>query len=525
MANRNLLPPSGNKKLQYPNVPTNNDIVNLESGIEKLNTVMQHPEFKLWMYSGAARGIRQKILALDYQVIRNVVQKVPVINAIINTRIDQIMPYCHPVEGKDQKGFKIVAREGIEPDRKKIHLFRDFYEMTGFIDDPEREDDLVDYIQKIVRDTLEIDQIATQLQFNRMGQVVAFWALDASYIKRVDPDESDFPRDVRFVQLIENKVYNTYGYRDLLFDYKNKRSNLIYNGYGYSPIEQCIDVITTLLFGFNYVRDQFLRDRMPKGYISVMGDASQEQLDSIQRYWYYAMTGAGASWNIPVLPSGKEGVGIEFKQIGQSNRDMEYHRAMMFLSSIIGAVFSMDLAEIGIKSDDSQAVIGENSQPRINMSRERGLSAIISFVEQHLNKVIRRVDPDYRFKFIGTELDDEIKQADLETKQIASTMSIDQILEKKGQKPFNEKWSKIVLNDKVVQMILAKEQQNFEKQQVAAQAGQDQSATENPSGQIQFDMAPGTTEEAKPSKSAKSMKKSELFKALTDYGMEHILID
>ncbi|MBA7556977.1 hypothetical protein ES705_49705 [subsurface metagenome] len=72
-------------------------------------------------------------------------------------------------------------------------------------------------------------------------------------------------------------------------------------------------MITTLLFVYNYLKDQLIRDRIPKGFISVMGDASKPQLDVIRNYWYAAMSGAGGSWNIPIVPSGKEGVGINFK--------------------------------------------------------------------------------------------------------------------------------------------------------------------------------------------------------------------
>ena len=80
-----------------------------------------------------------------------------------------------------------------------------------------------------------------------------------------------------------------------------------------------------------------------------MGDAGKPQLDAIRNYWYAAMSGAGGSWNIPIVPSGKEGVGIDFKLLGHNNKDMEYHKMMLFLSSMIAAVFSIDLMVYYVK--------------------------------------------------------------------------------------------------------------------------------------------------------------------------------
>ena len=594
-------------KRNRPGRPTN-QLVNYDSAIKRLDSLLTHPDFKLWAFTGAARGIRNKILSLDYQVLRNVVSKVPLISAIEQLRIDQIMPYCQLVTEKDQKGFMILPISGIEPNKKEIAQLIQFVEQTGYEYDPEREDNFGDFVQQLIRDTLEIDQVGTQIQYNRVLQPMAYWSLDPASLRRVDIDNSDYPPDVRFVQYVESKVYRTYTNAEMIFDYKNRRSNLVYRGYGYclpgyvrivtdqgqlpleqiyndpslliwdgdafrqamrifsgekvvwrlsfsdgttldcsedhyiktwdgvdtvlwkqvknlriseqvipyekekgigglkrisdianlgmsvqmydlsiiggtpqyvaegvyvhnSPVEMAIDVITTLLFGYNHLRDQFLRDRVPKGFIQIMGDAAPDQIEAVQRYWYYAMTGAGAQWNIPILPSGKEGMGIEFKQIGNNNRDMEYHKAMMFVSSIITSVFSVDMAELGIKSEDSQPLVGENLGPRIEASRERGLNALLYFIEQHMNKILAKITPKYRFRFIGNNLDDEVKRAELNVKRLSVSKTIDELRREQGEEPFNETWSNIVLNDKAVQIQLNEMNLKMQQAELAAAGG------------------------------------------------------
>ena len=432
---------------------------NEESTIKKLTSQLIDPKVQNWLWGGA-QGVRERILQLNFETLRRSVGQLPLINGIINTRQDQILPFLKYATEQNDRGFRFEIENrteefrGEKEDENEIIQLTNFIEQTGFVFDGDREDDFMDYISMLVRDTYEIDQVATEIQYNRMGEPVAFWGLDGATIARVT-DEKRWGRDIRFVQKIDDKVYEEYKSEDLIFDYKFKRSDIKYRGYGYSPVEMCINIITTLLFGYNYIRDQLIKDRVPKGFISVMGDVAKPQLDSIRNYWYAAMTGAGAQFNVPILPSGKDGVGIDFKNLSSNNKDMEYHKTMMFISSLVGAVFSMDLAELGIKTDDSTSIIGENAEPRIQSSKDRGLASMLGFAEQHVNKIIRKITKKYRFKFVGLEREDEQKKAEGRNKQITGWRTIDEVREEDGLEPFDTDWSTMPMNAQAVQMVIA----------------------------------------------------------------------
>lgn len=445
------------------------DLITTSATVSKLHSVLTSPEVMGYLQSGMFQGVREKILRVNFQTIRNVVDRIPLVNAIILLRTDQVIPFCRYSQDDNEPGYhfeRVDGKQWTDKDDKVAEKLCEFFNQTGFIQDSDREDDLSDYVSLLTRETLTIDQIATEMQRNRKGEVVAFWLLDASSIKRVDPRLSTFPKKIKFVQQIENKIYNQYSDEYLLFDHKNKRADIRFRGYGYSSTEQAIDLITTLLFGYNYIRDQLLRDRVPKGFLSVMGDVGQPQLDSIRRYWYSAMSGAGGQWNIPILPSGKEGVGVEFKHLGFSNRDMEYHKLMMFVSTVVGAVFGIDLAELGIKTDDSTSLIGENVEPRIQASKDRGLTSLLFFIGQHLNKILRKVTTEYRFKFVGMVRENEAIKWDVVRKKIESAYTINEIREMEGEEPIDEAYADVVLNPQAVQIY----QQDRQNEQQAKQA-------------------------------------------------------
>ncbi len=493
-----------------------------EATLKKLQSFLTDPYFQVWSTSGAAAGIRRKVLSIDYVVLRNIVERVPLFNAVINTRIGQIMPYCRRSTDADARGFKIVnvkdSKKG-ENNKKEdpnIDILCNFFEQTGFLYDPDREDDLSDYAQMFIRDTIEIDQIATEIQLNKLGEGSAFWALDGATVQRVDPEKSSFDEDVRFVQLINMKVENTYTNKTMIFDYMNKRSDIKHRGFGYSIVEQVIDIATTLLFGYGYVRDQLVKDRVPKGFISVMGDIDGTQIESIKRYWYAAMSGAGGQWSIPILPSGKDGIGMDFKTLGSSNKDMEYHKTMMFLSSIVAAVANIDLAEMGIKADDSQALIGDDSDARMKASKDRGLGALLAFFEQHLNKILRKITDEYQLKIVGFEVENKKQDADVAKSEIEAYKSIDEVREEKGKKPFNEEWSKMPLNPQAVQMklqqISQEQQEKMQQQQMSAGGSEGGFGDENP-------------EDANsPYGSDSGSFNEDMFKSLTNKKVKHFII-
>lgn len=444
-------------------------VADVNSTIKQLQSQLVDPQVQTWLWHGA-QGIRERILQLNFRTLRNLSQRLPLINAIINTRVDQMLPFCHYAVEKGDKGFTFEIEDRTkeyrtaEVDDNEVIELSTFIEQTGLVFDSDREDDFADYMEMFVRDTYEVDQIATEVQRNRLGNPTAFWGLDGATIFRVS-DETRFGRGVRFVQMIQDKIYNEYGIDDLVFDYRYKRSDIKYRGYGYSPVEQAIDVITTLLFGYQYIRDQLMKDKIPKGFIAVMGDVAKPQLDSIRNYWYAAMAGAGGQWAIPILPSGKDGVGVDFKNLSQSNKDMEYYKTITFVSSLVAAVFSIDLAELGIKTNERGPLLGENIEPKLQHSKDRGLSSMLSYLAQHINKLIRKVTEKYRFKFVGLERTDEQKKAEVRAKQLNTHRSIDEIREEDELKPYAEDWSKMPLHPQAVQIFLAEKQAKQQEEQ------------------------------------------------------------
>ena len=151
---------------------------------------------------------------------------------------------------------------------------------------------------------------------------------------------------------------------------------------------------------------------------------------------------------------------------------MEYHKLMMFEHSIIAAVCGIDLAEFGMKSDDSQSLIGESTAPRLQYSKSRGVNSKLAYLEQHLNKILRKVTLKYKLKFVGMEPEDDDKKGKVDNNLIKTKMTINEIRERDGEDYIDAEWANVVLDPQAVQIYLAGKQAEAQKEMQQQQQDQ-----------------------------------------------------
>lgn len=457
-----------------------------DSTLRKLKTTFEDETLFLTR-AGTAQEARERVMSMDFKTLRGIVKKLSIVNMCINCREQQVNPFLSPATSRDDQGFIIykkgtMNKHSFKINDKKAMELMEMFNQTGIKYDPEREDDLIDFGKMLVREVLSIDQVAIELQRNRRGEVAAFWLVDGATIYRCFEHGFEGNKKIKWVQMIDSRIEAAYTRGDLIFDYMYKRADIVHRGYGYSLLEQAIDLVTTLILGISYNRDLFLKDKIPKGFLALQGEADSKTIKALQRYWYYAMSGAGAKFNIPILPSGKEGVSLDFKQLGQTNRDIEYQKLMNFFLSLFAGVFGIDVAELGIKTDTSQAMMYENLQSRQEYSKDRGLKSLLAFLSSIFNKILRKIDEDYVFEFVGVDPEDEAQKYETQQKAIKATMSINDLLERDGLPKKKGEMYDLVLDPGIVQIYLAdKAQESQEKmqQEQEQQQGQEEGGEDN----------------------------------------------
>ena len=463
-------------------------------------------------------GYKEKYAILDYSKCRQITYADPIVAAIIQTRLNQVAAFAEPQVDQYKIGYKIslVDPEAIPTaaDKKKSKEMEKFMLTCGvpeaFEDTPElkKRDSFETFLRKIARDTLTFDQINFEVIPRRNGMPYAFSAVDAATVRLV-PDKKEQvermggPRDQsldhifsysdkhfkeyksktpRYVQIINGVVHHTFDEWELAFGVRNPRTDIWSSGYGFSEIEMLVTTITSHMNAETYNRKFFSQGSSVKGMISFEGGVPPDQLESFRRQWYQQVAGVNNAWKTPMIALGKEGK-LNWTSMHSNNREMEFGKWMEYCIKTICGVFQIDPIEIGFDISRQGAGQGGNSSgggmgytnqaERLMYSQDKGLRPLMNHIQNLLNEyIVFRLDPRFKFEFVGLNGIDEKDELDKTEKKIKTFKTINEIRAEHDMEPLKEKvgnFGDLILDASLIQYVTQKEQ--AEAQEAMPQPG------------------------------------------------------
>lgn len=442
-----------------------------------------------------ATNYKDKPSSLSYNILYQMSVKNSVVGAVINTRVNQVSAFTKPARfSEDGAGYKIRLRDPSETpsDEQKevMNSIELFLENCGFSDDSDR-DDFDTFIRKIVRDSLTYDQMCFEIIPDRKGKPAEILAVDAATIRAASenyqadqtwmemvPNKKN--EEVKWVQVVDGTIVSWFTARELAFGVRNPRTNINLQPYGFSELEQLIHQITSHLYAEEYNSKFFSQGGTTKGIINIKSDpngiGNKEQLDSFKRQWRAQVNGMTGAWKTPVLQVPN---GIEYINVSQSNREMEFEKWMNYLVNIVCAVYQIDPAEVnfpnnGGVSGNGGSVFESSQEVKLKNSKDKGLKPLMRFIESIINKfVVSKFSQDYVFVFTGLDDKSEEEKAELDTKQVKTWRTINEIRKEHGEKPLEN--GDIILDPSYLNYIQQKEM----AAQQGAMGGDEQMMGEN----------------------------------------------
>lgn len=424
-----------------------------------------------------ATNYKDKPSSLSYNILYQMSVKNSVVGAVINTRVNQVSAFTKPSRfSEDGVGYKIRLRDPSEtPNAEQKEVMNSielFLENCGFSDDSDR-DDFDTFIRKIVRDSLTYDQMCFEIIPDRKGKPAEILAVDAATIRAASenyqadqtwmemvPNKKN--EEVKWVQVVDGTIVSWFTARELAFGVRNPRTNINLQPYGFSELEQLIHQITSHLYAEEYNSKFFSQGGTTKGIINIKSDpngiGNKEQLDSFKRQWRAQVNGMTGAWKTPVLQVPN---GIEYINVSQSNREMEFEKWMNYLVNIVCAVYQIDPAEVnfpnnGGVSGNGGSVFESSQEVKLKNSKDKGLKPLMRFIESIINKfVVSKFSQDYVFVFTGLDDKSEEEKAELDTKQVKTWRTVNEIRKEHGEKPLEN--GDIILDPSYLNYIQQKE--------------------------------------------------------------------
>lgn len=406
-------------------------------------------------------GWRERPSALTYETLRQMSIQATPIQSIITLRRNQISQFCRPQQGDYDKGYRIILRDRrnnrsmTSAELKRASEIERMLETTGYLlpyEKPTTRDSFRTFIKKSIHDVLVFDQWCFEKQRDMQGKVSRFVALDGSSIRPAVADvEHMTPEEhrerVTHVQVYENTVVAEYTSDDIAWCVMNPRTDLRVNGFGFSPIEGIVQLVTAWLFGFQYNQKFFTQGSAIKGLINIKGAIPDKQMRAFRRMWYTMISGVGNAWRTPILNAED----IQWQSMHSSNREMEFSAWMDWLTKLICAVYGTDPTEINFQfgnTGQSGAPLQEASQEeKIKESKARGLRPLVDHLTDNINAhIIWDLCPDFEFSFTGLDAGAEESERKSLMEEVQHWKTIDEVRAQKDLPPLPDGKGAIILN-------------------------------------------------------------------------------
>jgi hypothetical protein len=473
-------------------------------------------------YTGS--GYKRPLKKVGFEILKRM-GDTHIAKMVRNTRINQVRDYLRFVTDEQDQGFTIRKRKSLFEDRKEPNRTerKEIEFIVKFLENSKKPvekkegginfdttkwdifDDFDEFIQMIIDDSLTYDQLTVEIQRNRKFEIVSYKAIDASTIRlldTIDPRHYDdnarkydevlgyLPRycQVWGSQLEKNPVTGKevlYYPWELIFAVRNKTTDILKNGYGTSELETLISIMTWILYGMDYNGNFFKQGSNPKGFINIKsGGGGQDVANDFRDMWRQMISGVQNSHKIPVF----EGIDLEWVDLQQSNKDMEFQLWVEFLIVMFCAVYTIDPSELGFEFQSASKIFGQDGQKqRLQHSINKGLKPILKFLEKVIDKyIVSEINPDYEFAWCGVDLDDEetkIKNIDMALK--AGITSFEKQFEAYEGEKYDEK-KHTILNPVFQQAQQMKMYGGLDSNQAVDQmTGEDETGGPNPFAQFE----------------------------------------
>lgn len=351
---QNILPNLLDSKIQQMTSSNDlNEIMKANLYLDSLNK-RQSSGIKAFFFDpnnavNAGRGYKENVYygSLPFSVLRRM-GDIFVVRAVVNTRIEQVQNYLHFSLDEQKNGYTIRKKRDFfndfnlndtsKEDQKKIEYIKNFLEMGGLNEKWDSFDTFQDFGRKIVFDSLTLDQLAFEITRDNSWNLSRFQAIDASTIRlldSIDPRCREEFEQYRYKgylpkycmvwdgQIVRNPTTEesvVFYPWELGYGVRNKSTSIWKSGYGTSELETLVNILTGILYSFDYNFNYFKQGSMPKGFINVKNpNISNSTLNEFRQAFQQTMRGVSNCLDGSTFVVTEDEGGVKIKDLLKEN--------------------------------------------------------------------------------------------------------------------------------------------------------------------------------------------------------------
>lgn len=302
-------------------------------------------------------------------------------------------------------------------------------------------------LRAIIRDSLTYDQFAVEIVPNAAGKPHHVVPVDGSTIRYSSPDLGKYrsvalssaydilypekeiealnQKDAleldpakleadayKWVQVIRGRIERAFTKDELKVGMRNPTTDIFHNGYPIAELELLVGLVSSHLNTEFYNQAYFSQGFSAKGILHIKAPLNRRKIETIRQQWQHMIKGSRNSFQTPIFAGMDE---VNWIPLTQNHSDIEFQGWLQYLIKMICAIYQIDPQEIGIGMKEEGAkgngMSGDNTQEKIDLSRDKGLYPLLRFLENFINvNIIDQIDDEFYIEFVGLK-DESTKDA------------------------------------------------------------------------------------------------------------------
>jgi len=317
-------------------------------------------------------------------------------------------------------------------------------------------------LDKILEDLLVLDAVAIEKTRFDNGELAELHHVDAATIRPVydehgnqdvivpllgaDGKSRELP--VSYVQVLDANPYGgreagqlvgAWPKKDFIYFHMHPQGNMGSFGFGLSPLESVIGVVSGILNADNFNGTYFEEGSFPPMIIQLKQNMDVRELQAMREYLYNELEGR---FHRPAIFGGEGDIEIKsLKDISQ--RDMQFMDYMKFMANLLAAAYGLSGQDIGLTEDIGSKNVAETQK---DLSQAKGYGSILHLLKEIFNREILWNDfgfTDLEFDWVAPDTTDPKTLADtVDIRLKNGTMTINEARQVQGEEPYGE-WADI----------------------------------------------------------------------------------
>jgi hypothetical protein len=384
---------------------------------------------------------------IDYGTLRRISMSVYVARICINSLKAKVTKTKWVVQPIDQ-----AKRKNAKETDKRIKEVEDFFKYPNGNDETFRT-----LLDKMCEDLLVLDAVSIEKTRYPNGNLAELHFVDSETIRPVYDEhgnqdveiplptkngEETLP--VSYLQILNNSQYGgpesgeiaaAWPKKDFIHFHMHPQGSMASFGYGLSPLEGVMSVVSNLLNSDNFNSTYFEEGAFPPVILNIVGQVQQRDLEAYKEYFYQELSG---NFHRPaLLASQNESKVINLKEF--NNRDMQFMEYTLWLAKMLCAAFEMSPEDIGVTDTTGSKSVSEVQR---DLSQAKGYGSILDLFKQVFNQEIIWKDfgyEDLEFEWAGTDNIAPLDNATIQDTALKNgSMTLNEVRLKNGDTPYDE---------------------------------------------------------------------------------------